>query len=82
MLTALRFRYPPGHEQLVIAGLRQWLGGWRGVGRIAAGKALGHSGVRAGGEPGAVDGGVGAEGRRVRMSGAEMVRFSEESRHG
>jgi hypothetical protein len=29
MLTALTFRYPPGHEPSLIAALRQWLGGWR-----------------------------------------------------
>jgi hypothetical protein len=39
MLTALRFRYPPGHEPPLIAALHQWLGGWPGVGRIVAGMA-------------------------------------------
>jgi hypothetical protein len=39
MLTALGFRYPPGHEPPLIGALRQWLGGWRGVGRITAGMA-------------------------------------------
>jgi len=39
MLTALTFRYPPGHEPPVIAGLRQWLGGWPGIGRITTGMA-------------------------------------------
>jgi len=39
MLTALGFRYPPGREPPVIAGLRQWLGGWPGIGRITAGMA-------------------------------------------
>ena len=39
MLTALRFRYPPGHEPPLIAALRQYLGGWPGIGRIVAGMA-------------------------------------------
>jgi hypothetical protein len=39
MLTALGFRYPPGHEPPLIAGLRQWLGGWPGIGRIVTGMA-------------------------------------------
>jgi hypothetical protein len=39
MLTALSFRYPPGREPPVIAALRQWLGGWPGIGRITAGMA-------------------------------------------
>jgi hypothetical protein len=39
MLTALGFRYPPGREPPVMAGLRLWLGGRRGVGRITAGMA-------------------------------------------
>jgi hypothetical protein len=39
MLTALAFRYPPGREPPVIAGLRQWLGGWPGIGRIEVGMA-------------------------------------------
>ncbi len=39
MLTTLRFGYPPGHEPPLIAALRQWLGGWPGIGRITAGMA-------------------------------------------
>jgi hypothetical protein len=39
MLTMLGFRYPPRHEPPVIAGIRQYLGGWPGVGRIVAGMA-------------------------------------------
>jgi hypothetical protein len=39
MLTALTVRYPPGHEPPLIVALHQWLGGWRGVGRIVAGMA-------------------------------------------
>jgi len=39
MLTALAFRYPPGHEPPLIAALRQWLGGWPGIGRIVTGMA-------------------------------------------
>jgi hypothetical protein len=39
MLTALGFRYPPGREPVVIAGIRQYLGGWPGIGRIVAGMA-------------------------------------------
>jgi hypothetical protein len=39
MLTALGFRYPPGREPAVIAGIRQYLGGWPGIGRIVAGMA-------------------------------------------
>jgi hypothetical protein len=39
MLTTLGFRYPPGHEPAVIAGIRQYLDGWPGVGRIVAGMA-------------------------------------------
>jgi hypothetical protein len=37
MLTALGFRYPPGHEPLLIAAIHQWLGGRPGIGRIVAG---------------------------------------------
>ena len=33
MLTTLGFRYPPGREPPVIAGIRQYLAGWPGVGR-------------------------------------------------
>jgi len=57
MLTALGFRYAPGREPPLIAGLRQWLGGWPGVGRIVTGMArqqydlqltrYGHEGWRA-----------------------------------
>ena len=39
MLTTLGFRYPPGRQPPVIAGIRQYLGGWPGVGRIVAGMA-------------------------------------------
>jgi hypothetical protein len=39
MLTALGFRYPPGHEPPLIAALHQYLGGWSGIGRITAGMA-------------------------------------------
>jgi hypothetical protein len=39
MLTALGFRYPPGREPPLIGALRQWLGGWPGIGRIVAGMA-------------------------------------------
>src|SRR5262245_49628878 len=38
-LTTLGFRYPPGREPPVIACIRQYLGGWPGVGRIVAGMA-------------------------------------------
>ena len=37
MLTTLGFHYPPGRVPPVIAGIRQYLGGWAGVGRIEAG---------------------------------------------
>jgi hypothetical protein len=39
MLTALTFPYPAGHEPPLIAALRQWLGGWPGIGRITTGMA-------------------------------------------
>jgi hypothetical protein len=39
MLTALGFRYTAGREPAVIAGIRRYLGGWPGVGRITAGMA-------------------------------------------
>jgi hypothetical protein len=39
MLTALDYRYPPGREPALIAGLRAWLHGWPGIGRITAGMA-------------------------------------------
>src|SRR5262249_44106846 len=39
MLTTLGFRYPPGREPPVIAGIRHCLGGWPRVGRIVAGMA-------------------------------------------
>jgi hypothetical protein len=39
MLTVLACRYPPGVEPLVITGIRQYLGGWPGIGRITAGMA-------------------------------------------
>ena len=39
MLTTLGFRYPPGREPPVIAGIRQCFGGWPRVGRIVAGMA-------------------------------------------
>lgn len=39
MLTALDFRYTPAPESPVIAALRQWLGGWPGLGRIVVGMA-------------------------------------------
>ncbi len=37
MLTALEFRYPAGREPALVVGLRRWLGGWPGIGRIVAG---------------------------------------------
>ena len=43
MLTTLGFRYPPGREPPVITGIRQYLGGWPGVGRIVAGMARASS---------------------------------------
>src|SRR5262249_26293448 len=39
MLTTLSFRDPPGREPAVIAGIRQYLTGRPGVGRIVAGMA-------------------------------------------
>src|SRR5215470_13038752 len=39
MLTTLSFRHPPGREPPVIAGIRQYLVGWPGIGRIVAGMA-------------------------------------------
>ena len=39
MLTTLGYHYPAGREPAVIAGIRQYLGGWAGVGRIEAGMA-------------------------------------------
>jgi hypothetical protein len=39
MLTTLGYRYAPGHEPPVIAGIRQYLGGWPGLGRVVAGMA-------------------------------------------
>jgi hypothetical protein len=39
MLTALTFRYPPGRVPPVITGIRQYLGGWAGIGRVVAGMA-------------------------------------------
>ena len=39
MLTVLEFRYPPGREPALVTGLRRWLGGWPGIGRIVAGMA-------------------------------------------
>ena len=39
MLTTLGYRYPPGREPPVIAGIRQYLGGWPGIGRVVAGMA-------------------------------------------
>ena len=39
MLTTLGFRYPPGREPLVIAGIRQYLGGWPASAAIVAGMA-------------------------------------------
>jgi len=41
MLTTLGFRYPPGREPPMITGIRQYLAGWPGVGRIVAGMAPG-----------------------------------------
>jgi len=35
-----RLPHPPGREPQVIAGIRQYLGDWPGVGRILAGMAL------------------------------------------
>jgi hypothetical protein len=39
MLTTLGYRYPPGREPAVIVGIRQYLRGWPGVGRVVAGMA-------------------------------------------
>ena len=39
MLTTLGYHYPPGREPPVIAGIRRYLGGWPGIGRIEAGMA-------------------------------------------
>ena len=39
MVTTLRFRYRQGREPVVITGIREYLGGWPGVGRIVAGMA-------------------------------------------
>jgi len=39
MLTAFRFRDPPGHEPPPTAALHPWLGGWPGIGRTTAGMA-------------------------------------------
>jgi hypothetical protein len=39
MLTALEFRYLPGREPALVSGLRRWLHGWPGIGRIVAGMA-------------------------------------------
>ena len=39
MLTTLGYRYPAGQEPPVIAGIRKYLDGWPGVGRIIAGMA-------------------------------------------
>jgi hypothetical protein len=39
MLTTLGYHYSTGREPAVIAGIRQYLGGWLGVGRIVAGMA-------------------------------------------
>jgi hypothetical protein len=37
MLTVLGFREPPGGAAVVPRALQQWLGGWRGIGRIVVG---------------------------------------------
>ncbi len=39
ILTVLSFRHPPGQEPALVAGARQWPGGWPGIGRIVAGMA-------------------------------------------
>jgi hypothetical protein len=39
MLTTLGSHYPPGRVPPVIAGIRRYLDGWPGVGRIEAGMA-------------------------------------------
>ncbi len=39
MLTAIRFGYPPGGEPPLIAGLKHWLDGWVGIGRVVGGMA-------------------------------------------
>jgi len=39
MLTALSSRYPTGRKPPVIAGIRQYLDGWPGIGRVVAGMA-------------------------------------------
>src|SRR6516165_11393969 len=39
MVTTLGYRYPPGREPPVVAGIRQYLGGWSGIGRVVAGMA-------------------------------------------
>jgi hypothetical protein len=38
-MTTLGYRYPPGREPMVIVGIRQYLGGWSGIGRVIAGMA-------------------------------------------
>jgi hypothetical protein len=37
MLTVLGFREPPAGPAVLPRALRQWLGGWRGIGRIVVG---------------------------------------------
>jgi hypothetical protein len=37
MLTVLGFREPPGGGPALPRALGQWLGGWRGIGRIVVG---------------------------------------------
>ena len=39
MLMTLGFHYPPGRVPPVIAGIRQYLEGWSGIGRMVAGMA-------------------------------------------
>jgi hypothetical protein len=39
MLTTLCFRYPPGQEPELVAGIHQYLSGWPGIGRIEASMA-------------------------------------------
>ena len=39
MLTTLGYRYASGREPAVITGIRLYLGGWSGIGRVVAGMA-------------------------------------------
>jgi hypothetical protein len=39
MLTTLGYRYASGCEPAVITGIRLYLGGWAGIGRVVGGMA-------------------------------------------